>query len=152
MNNIPELITQALSSVRHCAVLGLSAVEASRQHVVLKLPYDARLVGNPETGIIHGGALTALMDTACGLAVQMALERREVCPTLDLRIDYMTAAQPHQPVFGRAEVYRFTDNVAFARGVAYQGDDQHIIAHCVATFMRMPHEPVPEGFDLHAQL
>ena len=37
-------------------------------------------------GIIHGGALTSLMDTACGMSTLCVLPEFEVCPTLDLRI------------------------------------------------------------------
>lgn len=133
-----EFVNYMLTRVRHCELIGMRALEASPQHILLELPYDERLIGDPETGTLHGGALTALMDSACGLAAQLALERIEVCPTLDLRIDYMTAATPRQPVFGRAEAYRVTDDVIFARGSAWQRQDRRPIAHCVATFMRLP--------------
>ena len=55
-----EFTNYWLSHVRHSRVLGLRALEASKHHIVLELPYDQRLVGNPETGVIHGGALTTL--------------------------------------------------------------------------------------------
>jgi len=138
VNPALEFASLVLTRVRHCQHIGLRAVEATPRHVLLELPYDVRLIGDPTSGIIHGGALTVLMDTACGLAAQLSLEHIEVCPTLDLRIDYMTAAQPQQSVFGHAEVYRVTDNVIFARGTAWQGGEQRTIAHCVATFMRLP--------------
>ena len=123
--------------IEHCRRLGLRVVDAREGCLTLELPYSADIVGNPETGIIHGGALTTLMDSCCGFAVPLTLGRLAVCPTLDLRIDYMTAAAPHRPVFGRAEVYRVTDHVVFARGIAFQQPGEQIIAHCVATFMRM---------------
>ncbi|MOA59889.1 hypothetical protein D3C78_1846220 [compost metagenome] len=61
----------------------------------------------------------------------------EVCPTLDLRIDYMHAAEPHKDVFGFAQCYRVTTDVIFARGFAYQDDPGQPIAHVMGTFMRM---------------
>lgn len=138
MKDALAFVNMVIEKVPHCRVIGLRGLDASPQQVTIELPYNADLIGNPETGIIHGGALTTLMDTACGLSVQMALEHLEICPTLDLRIDYMTSAQPQQPVFGRATVYRVTDNVVFSRGIAYQGKEERVIAHCVATFMRLP--------------
>jgi uncharacterized protein (TIGR00369 family) len=97
-------------------------------------------VGNPDSGVIHGGALTTLMDTTCGFVIPISLEQFSICPTLDLRIDYMTAAQPNKSIFGRSELYRVTENVIFSRGIAYQDNIDKPIAHCVATFMRLPPE------------
>lgn len=132
-----DFAKQFLSAIRHCEVLGIELVEAGPGGVTLELPYSDRIVGNPETGTVHSGALTTLMDTVLGLAVPLALEQIELCPTLDLRIDYMAVAQPGEAIFGRAEAYRITNNVVFSRGTAYQQDEQRPIAHCVATFMRL---------------
>ena len=57
------------------------------------MPYDAKLVGNPETGVLHGGAITALLDGASGAAVFAALVDIVPIATLDLRIDYLRPAE-----------------------------------------------------------
>ena len=132
-----ERATRFLSALRHCQVLGLEVRSASTDGITLSLPYSPQIVGNPETGVIHGGALTSLMDSACGMATLCALPEFEVCPTLDLRIDYMHPAEPHKTVFGFAQCYRVTSDVIFTRGFAYQDDPQQPIAHVVGTFMRM---------------
>lgn len=134
----PRTVAERLvTTVEHCRRLGLTVYAAAPGQLTLELPYGADIVGNPETGVIHGGALTTLMDSACGFAVPLGLGEIEVCPTLDLRIDYMTSARAGQSVFGRADIYRITRNVVFARGIAYQRPGEHVIAHCVATFMRL---------------
>lgn len=135
-----EIIGHMLKAVRHCQVLNIQLVSASNGQLTLELPYSEHIVGNPDSGIIHGGALTTLMDTTCGFVIPISLEQFSICPTLDLRIDYMTAAQPNQSVFGRSELYRVTENVIFSRGIAYQDNIDKPIAHCVATFMRLPPE------------
>ena len=61
----------------------------------------------------------------------------EICPTLDLRIDHMHAAEPGKDVYGFAECYRVTPNVIFTRGYAYQDNPDEPIAHVVGAFMRM---------------
>jgi uncharacterized protein (TIGR00369 family) len=126
-----------VAAVRHCELLGIEVVKASQQGATLALPYAESIVGDPTTGVIHSGALTTLMDTALGVAVPLALQKFELCPTLDLRIDYMGAAEPGRTVLGEAQIYRITDNVIFARGTAFQGDASRPIAYCVATFMRL---------------
>ena len=93
-NPVFERAKRFLSALRHCQVLGLSVHSASSEGLTIVLPYSLQIVGNPETGVIHGGALTSLMDTACGMATLCVLPEFEVCPTLDLRIDYMHAAEP----------------------------------------------------------
>lgn len=125
-----------IAAIRHCTVLKMEAIAASQGAISILLPYNEELVGNPASGSVHGGALTTLMDSACGFAAIMALDEPQVCPTLDLRIDYMSAGKPGLPMIGRAEAYRVTQNVIFTRGVAYQ-DESKPVAHCVATFMRL---------------
>ena len=132
-----ERATRFISALRHCQVLGIGVHDASGEGITLILPYATHLVGDPTTGVIHGGALTSLMDTACGMATLCVLPEFEVCPTLDLRIDYMHPAAPHKPVYGFAQCYRVTTDVIFTRGFAYQDDPQQPIAHVVGTFMRM---------------
>jgi len=55
--------------------------------------------------------------------------------TLDLRIDYMKPARPHEDVFAYAECYKMTRQIAFVRGVAYQDSEDNPVANAAATFM-----------------
>ncbi|WP_263142939.1 PaaI family thioesterase [Pseudomonas sp. RIT-PI-AD] len=136
-NAILQRAQRFLSALRHCQLLGLSVHQASAAGLTLRLPYSERLVGDPASRVIHGGAITSLMDTTCGISTVCVLPAFEICPTLDLRIDYMHPAEPDKDIFGFAECYRVTPNVIFARGYAYQDDPQEPIAHVVSTFMRM---------------
>lgn len=137
MSDMEAFANHFVDKIRHCKVLGLKTVKLRDNGVVLELPYDDKLIGNPATRVVHSGAVTTLMDSALGLSVPVALGAIELSPTLDLRIDYMTRAKPDHSIFGDAEVYRITNEVVFARGIAYQDDPEKPIAHCVATFMRL---------------
>lgn len=132
-----ENMQSVLDMLNHCRVLGFKAHAIEDKRVTIALPYSADIVGNPVQGIIHGGALTTLLDTTCGLSLAAALGEFHVAPTLDLRIDYMTAAKPEQTIYASAEAYRITRNVIFCRGLAHQDGEDKPIAHCVATFMRL---------------
>lgn len=139
-------VSRFIGTLRHCQHLGIQAVSAQENELTVELPYSDAIVGNPETGVIHGGAITTLMDTASGTVVICALPEFELCPTLDLRVDYMRAAEPEQPVYARAVVYRVTNNIIFTRCEAYQADPDQTIAHCVGTFMRIGPEATPKVY------
>ena len=132
-----ERAQRFLSALRHCQVLGMRVHGVTPAGLTLCLPYSTQIIGNPETGVIHGGAITTMMDTTCGISTVCVLPEFEVCPTIDLRIDYMRPAEPNKDVYGFAECYRVTPNIIFTRGYAYQDDPQQPIAHVVGTFMRM---------------
>ncbi|RWU20885.1 thioesterase [Pseudomonas alkylphenolica] len=126
-----------LGALPHCQLLQMRVHHADAKGMTLVLPYSTQIIGNPHTGAIHGGALTTLMDTTCGMATLCALAEFEVCPTLDLRIDYMHSAKAGLDIFGYAQCYRVTRDVIFTRGMAYQDDREQPIAQVVGTFMRL---------------
>jgi uncharacterized protein (TIGR00369 family) len=127
-----------LAQIPHAAAIGMTLVSRAANSCVVRVPYAEHLVGDPDTGVIHGGVITALLDNASGIAVRAepdaAGEERSMA-TLDLRIDYMRPAQPREDLFAEAHCYRTTSNVAFVRAIAYHGDRNDPIASSVATFM-----------------
>ena len=124
-----------LSAVPFAMAVGMEVVEVGPARATLSLPWREDLVGNPETGVLHGGIITALIDNACGSAVICALTKMTSVATLDLRIDYLRPATPGEAVVVDAECYRTTRNIAFIRALAHHGDRDNAIAHSVATFM-----------------
>jgi uncharacterized protein (TIGR00369 family) len=100
-----------------------------------RLPYDARLVGDPDTGVLHGGAITAVLDHIGGGAVLTALADPAAIATLDLRIDYMKPADPHVEILAEAHCVRVSHEIAFVRGSAYQADPEKPLALFTAAFM-----------------
>jgi uncharacterized protein (TIGR00369 family) len=130
-----RLVRLFSANVPHNKALGIVVVEISEAEAIFELPYDAKLVGNPDTGVIHGGAITALLDGASGAAVFAALTELVTIATLDLRIDYLRPAEAGRAVLCRATCYQRTRNVAFTRAVAYHDNPDDPIAHSVGTFM-----------------
>lgn len=123
------------ANVPHNKALGMRILEIAPRAALFELPYDEKLVGNPDTGVLHGGAITALLDGASGAAVFASLVDFVPIATLDLRIDYLRPAEVGQSVHARATCYKMTKNVAFTRAVAYHHDPEDPIAHSVGTFM-----------------
>ena len=122
--------------VPHQRALGFSVVAGTRSpgSATVKLPWNPRLVGNPETQVLHGGCITTLLDAASGISVQLALDEPQSIATLDLRIDFLSTAPAHRDVFARAECYRVTRTIAFVRGAAWTDDEAAPFATATATF------------------
>lgn len=127
------------SNVPHNIELGLELVDFrhSTGEAWMRLPYADRLVGDPETGVLHGAAITTLMDAACGMAVIIRLGRGSNIATVDLRIDYLKPARPGSDVIAHAECYKLTRSIAFVRGTAHHPDaPDDAIASVAATFIQ----------------
>lgn len=123
--------------VPHNAALGLELIDVGPGdgYATMRLPYCAELVGDPETGVLHGGAITGLIDATCGAAIFMKLAKAVAIATLDLRIDYLKPATPGLDVIARADTIKLTRNVGFVRAFAYHEDPTDPIASAAATFM-----------------
>lgn len=132
---VQELHLRFERSVPHNRALGLRVESVDRARARFVLPYDLRLVGNPETGVLHGGAISAAMDAACGAAVFQALPKPMIIATLDLRIDYLKPATPGRDVTITAHCYKVTRSVAFVRGLAFHDDETDPIASGTGSFM-----------------
>ena len=103
--------------------------------LILKIPYRPELVGDPDTGVIAGGVVTTLLDSACGWATGLALKEPTSIATLDLRIDYMRAAEPGAEIRARAHCYKLTRSIAFVRATAYDRSPNDPVATAQAAFM-----------------
>src|SRR5258706_2149529 len=111
----------------------MQIVEAGK--VPMRLPYSQRLIGNPDTGVVHGGVITGFLDQSCGVAVGSTLKEPRSFATLDLRIDYMKPATPGIDILFEGECIKLTSEIAFARARAFQEKSDDPIAIATATFM-----------------
>ena len=114
---------------------GLAIDRAGPGEAWTSLPYQSVFVGDIESGVIHGGVVTALLDESCGMAVQLALDGSRAIATLDLRIDYQKPAKPGLAIKAHAVCYRVTRSIAFVRATAYQETEDDPVATAAACFM-----------------
>jgi uncharacterized protein (TIGR00369 family) len=142
---IKSMGTELLQGSPQAKALGLELVTVERNEATLKVPYRDDLIGDPDTGVIAGGVVTTLLDHSCGQAVWTALEAYTTIATLDLRIDYMRAAEPGLDIFCHAHCFKLTRSVAFVRAQAYDRDRSDPIATASAAFILDAHAGRPAG-------
>ena len=126
-----------VQGIPHAEAIKLTVLKVDETGATAMVPYDPRFIGNPETGVIHGGLVTTMLDNTCGIAVNAKAGPKHAgtIATLDLRIDYMKPAEAGQDIYCHCECYKVTRNIAFVRGTAYHSDPADPVATCTAAIM-----------------
>ena len=132
---LDDLQRKYVARTPHMRDAGMAVTALSEGRGTMVLPARPDWVGDPVRQVLHPGVLTVLADSACGLAVGAALDKRVPYATLDLRMDYLRPAGPGHDVHCEAHCYRVTRSVAFVRAEVWQGDRSQPIATAQATFM-----------------
>jgi len=129
-----ELVRSFITQLPYTSALSLELVDIGPGWAEMRLPWSDDLVGDLETGVVHGGAVSSLIDTVCGGAVMAHPKAGESSATLDLRIDYMRPAKPGQDIYAHAECHHITRSIAFLRAYAHDGDKDCLVARASGAF------------------
>ncbi|MCA9587741.1 MAG: hotdog fold thioesterase [Myxococcales bacterium] len=94
--------------------LGVRVTEARDGFARLEIPFRPELVGDPLRPALHGGVLSALADTAGGMAVWMGIaDPAGRVSTIDLRVDYLRPGRL-EVLVAEATVVRLGNRVGVA--------------------------------------
>jgi len=130
-----ELVNQwFIAGIPHNRAMGVRVTHIGDSRAVAELPFDEKLIGNPDLEFLHGGVITSVIDAVAGLSVFVALRQPLRIATLDLRIDYLKPTTPRATLVCECHCYKVTQQVAFVRGVAHHGNEDDPIASAVGTF------------------
>lgn len=126
---VGELRDRVAASEFH-RTFGMEVEDADRGEVTLG--WDARAEHLNLQGLVHGGVLATLLDTAMGLAIRSALEpgRRHV--TIEMGVHYLRPAHPGR-LRARGRVARIGREIAFADAEVLDGQDR-VLARATGTF------------------
>jgi acyl-coenzyme A thioesterase PaaI-like protein len=121
----PEQLARAMvAGAPYSAALGFRFVSSSPGFGTIMLPWRDDLVGLEGTGILAPGAVTALIDHTCGLAIMSTFGAMAAPATLDLRI----------AVTAQAHCYKATRTIAFLRAEAWDVSHDDPVATAQAAF------------------
>lgn len=150
-STLVSLLPQLASGAAHTHALGFAYDRLEGDRVRIRVPWREDLVGDPDTGVLAGGLVTALLDHVGGLAVWIALDRFEPIATLDLRVDYMRAAEPRRDLIAEARCYRLTHSIAFVRAWAFEDGPEDPVAAAQAAYMLSAGDGRAAGANLSVQ-
>ena len=136
--NLKAVLEFYLNSPHHQA-MSITVVSVDNKLARMRVPYDKRFIGDPDTGAVHGGLVTTMMDATGGLAVLAQVSAGTSIATLDLRLDYLRSAKSGANLIGEAECFKVTRNIAFTRGTTYEENNAgDPIANFIANYMIKP--------------
>lgn len=126
------------------AEMNLKVDDASRAGVTIRMPFNPDFCIDEDATLLHGGVLTALLDSAFGLANYMTIDDVQTMATLDLRVEYLRPARSRADVLVFAECYRQTRHIAFSSGRAwFDGASTDEVARGSATFALTRRQGIP---------
>ena len=125
---------QFIEALPFARALGMKLERLEEGEAEISMGWQEDFVGDPRSGVVHGGVISALMDTCSGAAVLSHGTAPKSTATIDLRIDYMRGATPGQKITARSHCYHVTRSVAFVRTQAFDDDRADPVATATGAF------------------
>lgn len=129
-------ITRLVAAVPYARFLGITALHVDgelRGH----LPFGDHLVGNPMLPAIHGGVISALLESTAIFQLMWEAEAIIVPKTITLTVDFLRSGRAVD-TFARGLLTRQGRRVANVRVEAWQEDRDRPIAVASAHFLVEP--------------
>jgi uncharacterized protein (TIGR00369 family) len=133
------LIHEAFASVPYAKYLGLELGEMKPGEASLHLEVRDELRQNQ--GVVHGGAVASLIDTASAFAVVTQLEPNERVTTTDLTIHYLRPVTSGR-LTATARTVRAGRRL-FVLSVEVMNNQQKLIATAVTTYIKLQQSSKP---------
>ena len=98
INSKADIAKQFMKVIPFSAELSMSLDFIENGFAIISMPYDERFIGDLSTRVLHGGAVSSLLDSCGGAAVMCHPSVPAITSTLDFRIDYMRSATPNHRI------------------------------------------------------
>jgi uncharacterized protein (TIGR00369 family) len=122
--NVIEEAKLFMSFVPFNRFLGLDVEEIAEGRCRMSAKFREEFIGDPLRRALHGGVLSAIIDTCGGATVWSSCERGDRLSTVDLRVDYLRPGLPLDiAVEGR--LLRLGNHVGVAEMIAYHPGKKH---------------------------
>ena len=131
-----ERVRRTFANQPALGTFGITLARIEPGALELRMLYDARL--SQQNGFLHGGVVSAGLDTACGLASYTLMPAQADILTVEFKINLLAPA--------KGQTFRFVGNVVkpgrtlvVSEGHAYASNDgrEKLIATMSATMMTM---------------
>jgi uncharacterized protein (TIGR00369 family) len=109
--------------------LGLTLTEVRPGFARLEVPYRDELIGDPVRPALHGGVISALIDTCGGAACWTEIDAADRISTVDLRVDYLRPGRKLR-IIAEGRVIRMGNHVGVADVTVFHPDAPGELVAC----------------------
>lgn len=122
----PVDVQALMAAVPYCELLGLKA-SLRGDEVILEMPFDPKLVGNPIIPAIHGGAIGSLLETAAIAQAIYTTRAVKIPKPVDFTVDYLRTGRA-VTTYAKARLARQGRRVVNVHAELWQEDEARPIA------------------------
>ncbi|MFA4917531.1 MAG: thioesterase family protein [Syntrophales bacterium] len=138
--NIEFLLQTYANQVPFYKLLGFTLDSFDAENVCIRFPWREEFLGNPLTKLMHGGVISAILDTVGGFVLHvhyascpMFSEKLARISTIDLHVDYLLPGRGCQFI-ASGNILRIGKKVAVIR-TELQNEEQKLIAAATGKYI-----------------
>ncbi|HET7825098.1 MAG TPA: PaaI family thioesterase [Anaeromyxobacter sp.] len=127
-------VRDSFARQRLLATIGATLEHVAPGEVDIRLPFREDLT--QQHGFLHAGAVTTVVDTACGYAALTLMPRESAVLTVEFKMNLLAPGRG-DAVVARARVLKAGRTLTVARGdvVALERGEEKLVATMLATIM-----------------
>jgi uncharacterized protein (TIGR00369 family) len=127
-------LQRLIAHVPHARLLDMTVVDVRPGECWIRMPYSKRLIGNPETGVVHGGVIGAFLEMAAIFQLMSESEGDHLPKPVNFTIEYLRSAGPRD-AFAQATVTKLGRRVANVSVRAWQDEPDRPVASAQGHFL-----------------
>ena len=140
MTTHEERVRESFSRQAFMSTLGAKLTTVVEGGVEIRLPFSPSLT--QQNGYVHAGAITAVLDSACGYAALSVTPDDKDVLTVELKVNLLAPAAGEMFVArGQVKKAGRTLTVCTADAFAISGGKEKLVATMLATIMAVPSRP-----------
>ncbi|GGP00034.1 MULTISPECIES: PaaI family thioesterase [Sphingomonadales] len=109
-------------------------IDVTEEGTLWTLSPTSDLIGNPVVRALHGGAVTAFLELACGVVLARQLDHDSIPRLISMNVQFL-ASMRLAPVIARPQVRRIGRRVAVAQIEAWQDSPDTVVCAAQCEFL-----------------
>jgi uncharacterized protein (TIGR00369 family) len=115
-------------------LLGMEVIDVGPGHSRFRLPFRPELT--QPFGVMHGGALAAVADSAVAIALWGLLGADQIFTTIEMKINYIAPVSTGE-VIAEGKIIHCGRRTAIG-DVTLKDQNERLVAKCLATYIILP--------------